>query len=199
MHMPRKPFIALLRGINVSGHNKVPMTELRSLCLELGWQDVQTYIQSGNLVFTADRAAAKLEEELEGAITRRFGLAIAVLVRAAVDWSAYVHSNPFPDVSASEPSRVMLALSKTPPKEDAVQKLRERAVNGERIEQVEDAIWVHFAQGAATTKLSPALLDRLIGSPVTMRNWNTVLKLHEMAQLLGSRPKASATKQKKNE
>ncbi len=192
-----KPFIALLRGINASGHNKVPMTELRSLCLELGWGDVQTYIQSGNLVFTANTNAAKLEEELEGAITRRFGLAISIIVREAGDWPAYVRGNPFPDASASAPKSVMLALGKAPPKEDAVDKLRERASNGERIEQVEDALWFHFAQGVANSKLSPALLDRLVGSPVTTRNWNTVLKLQEMAQLLGSRSEAGAKKQRK--
>jgi uncharacterized protein (DUF1697 family) len=179
--MRRKTYIALLRGINVSGRNTIPMEELRSLCAGLGWDDVQSYIQSGNLVFQAGAAAAKLEAELQEAIERRFGLSVPAIIRAAADWPAYVSDNPYPDASESEPNLVMLALSKAPPKGDAVDKLRERAARGERIIQVGDALWLHFGGGVAKSKLSPALLDRLVGSPVTTRNWRTVLKLQEMA------------------
>ena len=181
MKRHQSTFIALLRGINVGGHNKIPMPELRSACAELGWGDVQTYIQSGNLVFTAGAAPPALEAELERAIERRFGLSISVVVRAATDWPAYVKSNPFPDASEKEPNAVMLALSKSPPKADAEVRLQERAVLGERIVRVGDTLWIHFGDGMARTKLSPALLDRLAGSPVTMRNWRTVLKLGELA------------------
>jgi uncharacterized protein (DUF1697 family) len=76
----------------------------------------------------------------------------------------------------------MLALSKAAPKSDAVKGLRERAANGERVIRVGDALWIHFRSGVARSKLSPALLDRLAGSPVTTRNWRTVLKLDELAR-----------------
>jgi uncharacterized protein (DUF1697 family) len=174
-------FIALLRGINVSGRNKIPMDELRSLCADLGWAEVQSYIQSGNVVFRAAAAPAKLEADLQRAIETQFSLSIQVIVRRATDWPAYVSGNPYPDACQSEPNHVMLALSKAPPKDDAVEKLRERAAREERIVQVGDALWIHYGGGMAKTKLSPALLDRLVGSPVTARNWRTVLKLHEMA------------------
>lgn len=180
MHLPA--FVALLRGINVSGHNGVPMAELRSLCVGLGWGDVQTYIQSGNVVFRADGAAAALEEELERAIERRFGFPVPVMVRAAADWPGYVEGNPYPEASGAEPNRVMLALSKAPPKEGAVEGLRERAADGERIARVGDALWIHYAGGSGKSKLTPALLDRLVGSPVTTRNWRTVLRLGELAR-----------------
>jgi uncharacterized protein (DUF1697 family) len=75
----------------------------------------------------------------------------------------------------------MLALSKAPPKSEAVEGLRERAVGGERIVRVGDALWIHYGSGVAKSKLSPALFDRLVGSPVTARNWRTVLKLSELA------------------
>lgn len=179
--MAPRTFIALLRGINVSGHNKIPMPELRSLCAELGWQEVQSYIQSGNLVFQAESTAAKLETALERAIERRFGLSIPIVIRAAALWTDYVGDNPYPEASQSAPNLVMLALSKDTPKPDAAEKLQERATCGERILQVRDALWVHFAAGVAKSKLSPALFDRLVGSPVTARNWRTVVKLHEMA------------------
>ena len=179
-------FIALLRGINVGGHNKVPMLELRTLCGDLGWEDVESYIQSGNLVFRAAGRATDLEGVLERAIERRFDLSVPVLVRPAADWPGYVGDNPFPRASKEEPNLVMLALSKKPPRKDAVDRLRERAADGERIQQVGDALWIHYAGGSGRSKLSPSVLDRLAGSPVTTRNWRTVLKLDEMTRSLAT-------------
>jgi uncharacterized protein (DUF1697 family) len=179
--MAKTVFVALLRGINVGGRNKIAMPELRSLCADIGWSDVQSYIQSGNLVFTAAATVVSLETELERAIERRFGLSIPVIVRGAADWQAYVESNPYPAASQSEPNRVMLVLSKTPPESGAVEELRERAANGERIMPVGDALWIHYAGGMGRSKLSTALLDRLVGSSVTARNWRTVVKLDELA------------------
>jgi uncharacterized protein (DUF1697 family) len=181
--MPQHTFIALLRGINVSGRNKIPMADLRSLCDGLGWGDVETYIQSGNVVFKAAGAAGKHEAGLESAIQRQFGLSISVIVRAADAWPAYVKGNPFPEACQREPKAVMLGLSKTPPKPDAAEKLQERADDGERVALVGDALWLHYGNTVAKSKLTPALLDRLVGSPVTARNWRTVLTLNDMAGL----------------
>ena len=175
-------FIALLRGINVGGRNRIPMQELRSLCGSLGWADVQTYIQSGNVIFRAEAVASALENDLECTIERDLGLSIPVLVRAAADWPVYVRGNPFPDASEKEPNRVMLALSKDPPRNTAVEELLERAKDGEQIARVGDALWFYYPGGAGTSKLSPALVDRLTGSSVTARNWRTVLQLDELAR-----------------
>jgi uncharacterized protein (DUF1697 family) len=136
-------FIALLRGINVGGHKAVPMDGLRSLCAELGWRDVRTYIQSGNLVFHADAGPAELESALEAAIRRRFGFPVTVLVRDAADWARYVARNPFPDASRVEPNLVMLALSRAPAAPGVLDALRQRAAGGERVELVDDALWIH--------------------------------------------------------
>jgi uncharacterized protein (DUF1697 family) len=173
-------FIGLLRGINVGGRNKIPMTDLCKLCAEIGCGDVQRYIQSGNLVFSTLAKPRVVEIELERAIERRFKLNIPVIVRAAADWPAYVKGSPFPEASSAEPNLVMLALAKTDPKPDAASELCGRCTGGERIIQVGNALWIHFAGGVARSKISPALLDWLVGSKVTMRNWRTVLKLSEM-------------------
>jgi uncharacterized protein (DUF1697 family) len=180
--MPPSTFIALLRGINVTGHNKIAMSDLRSLCANIGWTDVQSYIQSGNLVFSAAGSLASLEAELEQAIELRFGLTIPVIVRTAADWPVYIQSNPFPDESDREPNLVLLALSKSPPHQDAAPLLQDRAANGERIVQAGDALWIHYPDGVGRSKLSPALFDRLVGSPVTARNWRTVLRLDELTR-----------------
>lgn len=173
-------WVALLRGINVGGGNRLPMAELRALCDALGWTKVETYIGSGNIVFEAAAEPAALEAALEAAIGRASGLRIPVIARSAMQWRVYAPSNPFPDAAELEPNRLMLMLAKQPLLAGAAAALAERARDGERIEQTADALWVHYPAGAGTSRLSPAWFDRLAGSPVTARNYRTVLKLQEM-------------------
>ena len=168
--------VALLRAVNVGGR-KLPMAELRALLGELGWADVATYIQSGNVVFAAKGKPAAIEAELEKAIARRFGLDVPVVVRTAAEWAAYPPTNPF---SKEPPNRVMLLVSKAPPAEGAEGIIQARAVAGEQVRRAGDALWFHYPDGAGTSKLTPALIDRAVGSPATARNFNTVLKLREM-------------------
>ena len=174
-------FIALLRGINVGGNNLIPMADLRSLCADIGADCVQSYIQSGNLVFNFASTASAIETTLESAIQKRWGIAIPVIIRSATQWEKHIVNNPFAAVARKEPQFVMLGLPKGLPKPDAAEKLRERTDNGEKVVQIDDTLWFHFANGAGKSKL-PALFDRFAGTPVTARNWNTVLKLDELAR-----------------
>lgn len=177
-------FIALLRAVNVGGRNRLPMADLRELCGGIGWRGVRTYIQSGNVVFAADGTgddAKRHEVDLERAIRERFELDVPAVVRSLDRWLGYLKGNPFPEAAESEPSRVLLMLSKAPPKDEAVEALRERAKDGERIERVDDAIWIHHPGGVGRSKLTPVLLDRLVGSPVTARNWRTAIRLRDLA------------------
>jgi uncharacterized protein (DUF1697 family) len=173
-------FAALLRGINVSGANRIPMADLRTHCAGLGWAEVETYIQSGNLVFAAEGSAPKLEATLEKEIETRFGLRIPVIVRSATEWPKLVAGNPFSEAAEKEPNRLMLLLSKAPPAIDAAMAIQDRAKAGERVARKGDALWIHYPQGSGTSKLSPSLIDRLVGSPTTSRNYRTVMKLREM-------------------
>lgn len=178
---PMRPrvFIGLIRGINVGGRNAVPMADLRAVCSDLGCKDVQTYVQSGNLIFRATDTPEHMEDQLEEAIDRRFGVSAAVLVRSAAEWQRYAEGNPFGEAANREPNLVMLALSKATPKPDAARALQERAAAGERVAQVGPVLWIHYPGGAGRSKLSAGSLDRFVGSPVTTRNWRTVLKLVE--------------------
>lgn len=160
------------------------MQALRDTCLGLGYEDVQTYIQSGNLVFQTEEEPAVTEDRLEKAILESFSLRIPIIARCSEAWPAIVASNPFHEASLAHPNHVMLCLSKLPPSPDAVPKLRERARHGELIEQTGNTIWIHYQEGVAISKLTPALWDRLVGSSVTARNWRTVLKLQEMVGLI---------------
>lgn len=171
--------VALLRAVNVGGR-KLPMAQLRALCAELGWQEVATYIQSGNVVFTADGTPDALEKALEDAVAKRFGFDSPVIVRSAAQWAQYLPGNPFPRAAEDEPNRLMLLLSKARPAEGAAEAIQARAVAGEQVKQAGDALWFHYPEGAGTSKLTPSLIDRAVGSPATARNYRTVATLLEM-------------------
>lgn len=171
--------VALLRAVNVGGR-KLPMAELRALCAGLGWADVATYIQSGNVVFTAPGRPAALEKSLEDAIAERFGFAVPVVVRTAAQWADYPPANPFPEAARDEPNRLMLLLAKAPPARGAEDLIQARAVAGEQVKRAGDALWFHYPEGAGTSKLTPSLIDRAVGSPATARNYRTVATLLDM-------------------
>ena len=176
--MPR--FVVLLRAIN-TGKRKAPMADLREACREAGFADIQSYIQSGNLVLSAGGNANAIETAVEAVVVRRFGFSAEAIARTAAQWSAYAAGSPFPEVEAERPRNLHLCLSKRPPKADAAERLMERATLGERVVLAGDALWVDFLGGAGESKLMPAVFDKLAGSTVTARNWNSVLKLQEMA------------------
>ena len=171
--------VALLRAVNVGGR-KLPMAELRDLCAEIGWDEVATYIQSGNVVFSASESAATLEQALEQAIAARFAMEVPVIVRSAAEWRGYAPANPFPEAAEKEPNRLMLLLSKKPPAGGAEEAIRAKAAAGEQVRLAGEALWIHYPGGSGTSKLTPSLIDRAIGSPATSRNYRTVLKLGEM-------------------
>jgi uncharacterized protein (DUF1697 family) len=172
--------IALVRGINVGGKNMLPMGELRAACAQAGMSDVATYIQSGNLVLDG-KDAATTEATLEKLIKQRFGLVVPVIARTAQDWATLAAACPFADEAKDEPNRVMLMISKAPPAADAPETLTARARDGEQIARCGEALAIFYPAGAGTSRLSVSVIDKLVGSPVTARNWNTVLKLIEMA------------------
>ncbi|QAY77348.1 DUF1697 domain-containing protein [Sphingosinicella sp. BN140058] len=164
-------FIALLRGINVGGHRKLPMADLRSLAEGLGLAGVRTYVASGNLVFSADgQDAGTLEVRLEGAIAERFGFAVDVIVREADHWARLAAGNPFPEQSAATPNYVMMTIGKRPATDADVEALRPRAAADERVERVGEALWFWFGAGSGRSKLAAAPLRDVW----TARNWRTV-------------------------
>lgn len=177
-------FVALLRGINVGGNKRVPMAELRLLCEGLGWADVRTHVQSGNVVFAAGGAAAKLAAGLSRAIEARFGFVVPVLVRSAADWRALATKPGFADAAAERPNLLHVACVAGPVPKEVVAGLAPYCKAGERVAVAAKgaALWIDFPDGVARSKLTPAVLDRVCGAVVTARNWNTV---QAIAELLG--------------
>jgi uncharacterized protein (DUF1697 family) len=173
-------FIVLLRAINVGGR-KAPMAELREACCEAGLADVESYIQSGNLVLSSDEAAEAIEAAVEAIIAQRFGFSSEAMARTTAQWSALADANPFPDAAAARPKHLHLGLAKRPIALEAIARIAERATLGERVALAGEALWIDFAGGVGESKLTPAVLDKAAGSTVTLRNWTTVLMLRAMA------------------
>jgi uncharacterized protein (DUF1697 family) len=172
--------LALLRAVNVGGRT-LPMAELRALCEGLGWQSVETYIQSGNVVFDADGNAEALETALERAVAERFGFDAPAMIRTGAEWRALLAANPFVEEADAEPNRVFVGVPKRSPAAGAAEIVAAKAAAGERVKQAGGALWFHYPQGAGASKLTPSLIDRATGSPVTARNWRTAIALREIA------------------
>jgi uncharacterized protein (DUF1697 family) len=166
--------VGLLRGVNVGGRT-LPMAELREVVDSLGFDDVRTYIQSGNVLFSAPRSPKPAV--LEEAIERRFGLAVDVMLRSAAELRRVIERNPFPDAERSR-LHVGFMAKKPPPKDVAA--LDEDAFVPERFAVVGAELYLHLPGGMGRSKLPDYVLRRL-KVPTTLRNWNTVTKLAELA------------------
>jgi uncharacterized protein (DUF1697 family) len=170
-------YVALLRGINVGGHRKVPMADLRSLAEDAGLTDARTYVASGNLVFSAERKSeSALEALLEKAIETRFGFDVDVLVRAAEAWDEIAAANPFPEDSQAAPSKVMATIGRRPATDADVESLRPRATENEKVARSGGVLWFYYGDGSGRSKLAAAPIQGLW----TTRNWRTVETLQAM-------------------
>jgi uncharacterized protein (DUF1697 family) len=167
-------YVALLRGINLGPTNKVAMPQLRAMAEGLGYTDVRTYINSGNLLFATEDDQAGLGEAIRRAISAEFGLTIDVAVRTADELRAIVAGNPYPD---GDPSRVTVAFLVGPLPAEAVQRLA--AVADEPYTIAGREVWVDYTHGQAGSKLA-AQFSRIIGASTTVRNLRTVTKVAEL-------------------
>jgi uncharacterized protein (DUF1697 family) len=176
--MTEAAYIALLRGVNVGGHAKVAMSDLRDLLAGLGFGDVRSLLQSGNLVFRSDgQAASDLEHLLETEAARRLDLHTDFLVRTADEWVDVVARNPFPAEAERDPSHLLVMFLKQAPAETAVEALREAVTGPEVIRAEGRHAYITYPAGIGRSRLTNTLIESKLGTRGTGRNWNTVLKL----------------------
>jgi uncharacterized protein (DUF1697 family) len=170
--------IALLRGINVGGRKKVAMADLRTVCERLGFTDVKSLLQSGNLVFRGDRRpAADVEDLLRAESVKRLSLDAEFFVRSAKEWTAIVAANPFPRAAAQDPAHLVLMCLKEAPVGASVEALQAAIAGPEIIRAKGRHLYIVFPTGIGTSRLTNALIEKRLGTRGTARNWNTVLKL----------------------
>lgn len=163
----RERVVALLRGINVGGNKKVPMAALRTLAGQLGWCDVATHVQSGNLVGTVGGSAPAIAAELEHAIGRTFGFPVPVIVRTGDEFVRNVGDCPFED---GKPEQVHIGYGQSPLPPTLARDVAAYCKAGERVVVRGNTLWIDFAGGVARSKLTSAVLDRAVGGAVTLRN-----------------------------
>ncbi len=178
--------VGLLRGINVAGQKKVPMAELRELATSLGFANVKTYIQSGNIVFRSELSEEEAAQRLEGAISKHFGFEVEAVVCSAAEWLGYAAMSPFPEAEEARPKTLLLGVSKSGPASDAVAIVMDYAVN-ERAALLKGGLWIDFVDGSGRSKIRPAVLQKALGSSATTRNWRTVQKLADMVRELDAK------------
>lgn len=175
--------VALLRAINVGGRNMIAMTELRAMFEALGFADIRTLLQSGNVVFAGKgRIGPAFETRLEAAIAERFKLSIDLLARSAEAWKAVVQRNPFPGQAKNDPQRLAVVFLKSEASPDRVAALRAAIKGREIIAASGRELFIIFPDGIGTSKLTPSLIERELETRGTARNWNTVLKLKAMLE-----------------
>jgi uncharacterized protein (DUF1697 family) len=174
-------YAAFLRAVNVAGRNRIPMDELAAACIEGGFHNVATYVQSGNIVFkTPPRKRSALEEQLAGIIKRRFGLEIDVFVRSADDLTSLINGNPLLDRDHA-PEFLHVTLFKGAGKGFKNDAARAVVVKGEEFAPAQDGVYLFCPHGYGRTKLNNANWEKWCGDRCTTRNWNTI---GEIARLL---------------
>ncbi|MEU6347799.1 DUF1697 domain-containing protein [Streptomyces sp. NPDC047072] len=177
-------YAALLRGINVGGNKKVPMAELRTLMEGLGLDDVRTYLQSGQAVFAADHGDEdSLAAELVGAIEKRFGFAVGVIVRDHAYLRAIVENCPFPAADL-EAKQLHVTYFSEPAAPDRYQEIDRETYLPEEFRLGDRALYLYAPNGLGRSKLAEHLAKPRLnkGLIATSRNWNTVVKLVEMTE-----------------
>ncbi len=169
--------IALLRAVNVGGTGKLPMADLRAVAEGLGFTQVQTLLQSGNLVFEAGSDAdADLEHRLAQALRERLGVITDIVLRDAGAWAALVAANPMAAEAQAHPSHFLVLVLGAPATDRQIGALRAAAKGAERLEATDGALYISLPDGIGTSRLG-TLLSRADGLKATGRNWNTVMKL----------------------
>jgi uncharacterized protein (DUF1697 family) len=172
--------VIMLRGINLGPNRRVPMAELRAVFGQAGYEDVRTYVQSGNIVLQSTVKPAALERMAATLISERFGFEVPVVVRSAGQLAAVVKLNPLGDV-VSDPKRYQVSFLSEKPGADVVRALKEAAVESERVAFHGREIYAWHPEGVARSKLWNALAGKGLGVTATARNWTTVTTLLEMA------------------
>lgn len=176
--MPR--YAVFLRGVNVGGV-KVPMAELRAMAEAMGFVEVKTLLQSGNLV-VADpkgRSAGELEPLFEAEAKATFGRAIDFMIRTPEELSAAIAANPFPEMAKDDPSHLLVFFLKGKAPDHAAIAALNAAISGpEQAAAAGRELYITYPDGIGTSKLSDRLIGQALGKQsATGRNWNTVLKV----------------------
>ena len=174
-------YIALFRGINVGGHHKLPMRELVEILTGLDMHNIETYIQTGNVVFESQETnVALLTDSIPAAIRKSHGFAPSVILLGVAEFEKAIAANPYPD-AVSEPKTLHLYFLESEPNNPDLEKLEDLKLNNEEFTLVGNVFYLHAPDGIGRSKLA-GQVENALGVGVTARNWRTVEKLLSMAK-----------------
>ncbi len=175
-----KTYVCLLRGINVGGHRKIRMQELRELCESLGLSNPVTYLQSGNLVIDSEKSdAGEVASRLEQAILERFGFEVRILIRTESDFEELLGGSPFAQEGADE-SKIGVVFLADPAAEERLAEIASVKSGRDAFACAGTLIYLCCPDGFARTKLTIDLFERKLKTAATARNWRTVKAIHEI-------------------
>jgi len=176
-----KTYIILLRGINVSGHKKIKMTDLKQMLENIGMQNVQTYIQSGNIVLNVpDENVQILEKKVSDVITRNYGFEVPVLGIELASFIEIVNQSPFSEYNDSERKNAYFVLLKNKPETQLIQSLEEENYPNESFKTTQNCIYLTCKNGYGNAKCNTNFFERKLKVQATTRNYKTMVKLLEM-------------------
>src|SRR5262245_37201073 len=163
--------VVLLRGVNVGAHRRVTMADLRTAMTGAGYPDVETYVQSGNLLVNTSVGASRLSTDVEAALRTDLGLDVDAIVRTAAQLRRLLGANPY--LAERVPTKALhVGYAKTKPKPAAVRALAERDFGRDRATVVGADVYLCYPDGQGRSKMSGAALEKILGVPITVRNWN---------------------------
>lgn len=182
-----KTYIALLRGINVSGQKIIKMEILRKVLMELDLENISTYIQSGNLLFESKIAdSRRLENMIATKIKAHFGFDIPTVVLTLEELRAVVKKNPYVKENLANPTQPYVAFLSGVPALSDIEILGRIDFQNDRFHVIGKTIYLHYANSAGKTKLSNGMIENKLKIKSTSRNWKTVLKLIELSEAMHS-------------
>lgn len=175
--------ISMLRGVNLGGHRKVKMEDLRALYESLGLEDVRTHINSGNVLFkTSARDLVRLRQRIEDAIESKFGFRSDVILRTPDELRQVIATNPFAARPGLDGSRLAITFLAAEPSAGARRQVLAIDAAPEELRCAGRELYIYFPNGMARPKLSMAVVERMLQTAATSRNLNTVRKLLELAE-----------------
>jgi uncharacterized protein (DUF1697 family) len=182
-----KTFISLLRGVNMAGHNKIKMTDLSSLYKKIGLKDVETFIQSGNVVFTdpGNLSETDLTEQIEDAVSKKFKYNIPVIIRTPEEFREIVSLNPFSDVENFNPEKLAVIFLYEKPSEAQIEKVKNIDYPPDKFIINGKEIFIYCPNGFGKSKIYTGFFENKMKVSGTGRNWNTINALLKIAEKKG--------------
>ena len=178
-------YVAILRGINVSGHKVIKMESLRAAFEEMGFAHVKTYVQSGNVIFETNEPPASLAAKIERKILDEFGFDVPVLTKSSKEMIEIVKRNPFLKDGSIDQSKLHVTFLSDDPPRNALELLTPLAAGAEQARIVGRAVYLYCPNGYGNTRLTNTVIEKKLSCRATTRNWATTNKLLEMAGAAG--------------